>query len=122
MTPLQSIKNIESTTITTLKLVILGCISMVGGPRRRYSQLCPYFWRCEWTVVRVGIKTSHRTGVEAVVCTILPELGPIGVWCCDAEESEEGNSQRELNGDESIEWPFVRAVSPREKHICDSIV
>ena len=59
----------------------------------------------------MGVKTSHWTGVEAIVGAILPQLGSIGVWCCDTEEGEEGDSQGKLNGDENIEWPFIRSMS-----------
>ena len=59
----------------------------------------------------MGVKTSHWTRVEAVVGAVLPQLSPICVWCCDTEKGEESDSQGELNADENIEWPFIRAMS-----------
>ena len=65
----------------------------------------------------MSIESCHRARVKAIVCAILPKLGAICVRCSNAKESEEGNGQWKFNGHEDPEGPFVRPVTPREKHV-----
>lgn len=113
---LVSMRNIEKTEMTRLKLVVLarsvGLITMSRvNTNDGYEQLTPYFGSCIWSVIGSGVDGGVGTRVEAVCSTISPKLGAIKIWSSDSKQSEESDCQRKFESKESPEGPFVRTVS-----------
>jgi hypothetical protein len=59
-------------------------------------QLGPDFGSCVRPVVGCCVEGGIGVRVEAIVGSILPQSGAVGVWVGDAEEGEQSDGEGEL--------------------------
>jgi hypothetical protein len=111
---LVSMRNMEKTEMTRLKLVMLAMLDVFAEQNCRktneYEQLTPYFGCCERSVIGSSVDGGFGTGVEAICSTISPEFGAVQIGSGDSEQSEKCDRQGELEGNEGPKRPFVRTV------------
>jgi len=60
------------------------------------EQLTPNDRRINRSVVCVGVENLSGRTVEAIVVSIFPQSGSIGVRLCNGEEGESGHSEGKL--------------------------
>jgi hypothetical protein len=112
---LVSMRNMEKTEMTRLKLVMLAKLDVFAEQNSRkkndeYEQLTPYFGRCERSVIGSGVDGGVGTGVEAICSTISPEFGAVQIGSGDSKQSEKCDRQGKFEGNEGPKRPFIRTV------------
>lgn len=80
-----------------------------------YSQSRPDPWRSVGSVVGGSVEARGRAGIEAIVGSILPQLGAVSVWRSNAKKGEEGDGQWQLDAQENKERPLVGSPATREE-------
>ena len=75
-----------------------------------YAQLVPRRWCFHRLVVGSCVQELDRIAIPAMLRTLAPERGPVGIWIGETEQCETGNGEGKLKNEKYGHNPAVPPV------------